>query len=132
MGARPQEPQAPGDLAQRLTRVGLALGESLRLRAALFGLELREELQHRKRWWITLTVALVWLHLALVLATVLVAAAFWDSYRLVALGALTGLYLAGGLAALWRCRRLAAARPPLLAATLTELKQDLAGLGWPQ
>ncbi|HJV61369.1 MAG TPA: phage holin family protein [Albitalea sp.] len=44
--------------------------------------------------------------------------------RLVALGALSAVFLAGTAACLWRWQRLAAARPRLLQATLAELDKD--------
>jgi uncharacterized membrane protein YqjE len=78
------------------------------------------------------SVAAVLLHMALVVLTVLVAAAFWETHRLTAVGAIAALYLACGIAALAAFLRQAAAAPAPFAATRGELERDLAQMRAPR
>ncbi len=71
-----------------------------------------------------LFVALFCLGVGVVLLAILVAVVFWDSHRLLALAGLTGLFLAGGVAALGVARHKLRTRPRLFAASLAELSRD--------
>lgn len=62
--------------------------------------------------------------MALIVATALVVAAFWDEHRLAALGIVTGLYLVGALASHAVATRALRAKPRLFDATLTVLEGD--------
>jgi uncharacterized membrane protein YqjE len=132
MGARPSlapaEPAARG-LLDALRAIGSTLNEMVRVRGSLFAVELREEVQRRKEMLALAVVGVVCLHLALVLLTLLVAVVFWDTYRIAAIGAMTGIYLACGAIAFAKLRSRIAASPDPFAATLGELERDLADLG---
>jgi uncharacterized membrane protein YqjE len=123
---------ASGGLLEALRAMGGTLNEVVRVRGELFALELREEMQRRKRMLVLATLGVVFLHTALLLLTLLVAVAYWDTYRLGAIAAMGALYLACGAAALLRLRLEAAASPAPFAATLGELDEDLAQLRSPQ
>jgi uncharacterized membrane protein YqjE len=132
MGARPPEQPAPGGLLNALRAIGATLNEIVRVRGALIGVELREEIERRKHMLVLAVLGAVFLHMALLLVTLLVAVVFWDTYRVAAVGAMTALYLACGAAALIRLRVEAAASPAPFAASLRELDQDLAEWRVPQ
>lgn len=128
MGARPPGVAESSGLQDALRAAGATLNELLRVRAALFAVELREEIERRKHLLVLAVLGAVFIHMALVLFTLLVAVAFWDTHRIGAIGALAVLYLACGAAAFVRLRVGAAASPAPFAATLCELGQDLAQL----
>ena len=123
--------QAPRGLLDALRVMGGTLNEILQTRAALFSVELREEIERRKRMLALAAVGFAFLHTALLLATLLVTVLFWDSHRIAAIGAMTVLYLGCGAFAVKRLRDEAAASPAPFAATLGELEQDLATMRAP-
>lgn len=108
--------------------MGAELGEFARVRGALFGVELREEIERRKRLLVVAVLAATLLHMALLLLSFAVAVAFWDTHRIPALFAMAALYAACGAAALVWIRLTAAGNPPAFAATRDELLRDLAQL----
>ena len=132
MGARPSlapaEPAARG-LLDALRSIGSTLNEMVRVRGSLFAVELREEVQRRKQMLALAVVGVVCLHIALLLLTLLVVVIFWDTYRIAALGTMTGIYLVCGATAFAKLRSRIAASPDPFAATLGELDRDLADLG---
>jgi uncharacterized membrane protein YqjE len=132
MSARPAGPPAAHGLLEALRAIGTTLGEIVRVRGALFGIELRDEVQRRKRMLVLAAAAAMLLHLALILATVFVAVAFWDTYRLSAIGAMAAFYLACGAGVLLRLRADAAASPAPFAATVGELERDFADFRTPR
>ena len=117
--------QATGGFLDSLRAMGRTAAETLHIRGELFAVELREELARRRMHLLLAAVAFGFLHTALLLATLLVAAAFWDTHRLAALGGMTLLYLACGLGAVLRLRQVIATSPGPFAASLAELDQDL-------
>lgn len=121
-------PAASPGLLDRLRAIGATLDETLRIRGALFVVELREEVQRRKDTLVLAVVAGVLLHAAFLLATVLAAVLFWDTHRVAAIAAMMALYTAAGIAILVRLRASAATRPDPFAETLRELDRDLAAL----
>lgn len=132
MNARPAAAApASGGLLGALRAIGTTLNEVLRIRGALFAVELREEVERRKRLVVLAAVGFAFLHTALLLLTLFVAVIFWDTHRVAAIGAMAVLYLGCGAAALARFRLEAAASPPPFAATLAELEHDLEPLRAP-
>jgi len=117
----------PGVL-EALKAIGATLEDTVRLRGALFALELREELERRKSRLVLAVAAGVLLHMAFVLATALVVVALWDTHRVAAIAAMAALYLAGGGALLLFIRAKAAASPDPFAGTLRGLDCDAATL----
>jgi uncharacterized membrane protein YqjE len=131
MDMRPPPVPATGVVAA-LRALGGTLNEVVRVRGALFAVELAEEVERRKHQVLLGAIGAAFLHMALVLISVLVAAVFWDTHRIAALATMAILYMAFGYAALARLRADNAASPPPFAASLAELNQDLAGLRDPQ
>lgn len=129
MNARHPEAPAAGGLVDALRAVAATLNEIVRVRGALFALELREEVVRRKRMLVLAVIAIGCLHMALLVLTLFVAVVFWDTHRIGAIGAMAALYLACGAAALARLRVEARASPAPFAATLGEIGRDLAEFG---
>jgi uncharacterized membrane protein YqjE len=127
MSARAES--APGGLADALRTMGATLGAIARVRGALFGVELAEEIERRKRMVVLAVLAAAFLHMALLLATLFVAVVFWDTHRIAAVGGMSALYLCCGAVALARMRAAAASSPTPFAATRAEIDRDLADLG---
>ncbi len=73
--------------------------------------------------------SLVFLALGLVMFSFLIVAAFWDSYRLHAVGGLAAFYLLLGFVTAAVIRQQQRQRPRLFAATLAELHKDRRQLG---
>ena len=119
---------ASGGFGPALRALAGTLHEAVRVRGALLRVELREEIERRKHMLLLAALAFALLHMAFLLLNVLVVAAFWDTHRIGAIGALLAFHLAFGLAVLARLRATAAASPAPFAATLGELGRDLAQL----
>ncbi|ERS88816.1 hypothetical protein Q671_07825 [Halomonas sp. PBN3] len=105
---------------KRLLGSLLATGET-RLRLAV--LELEEERARLVGLLLLAGLALILLLLGIGVLTTLVIVAFWDSYRLTAIGVSAGVLLGGGLLLCLRVLQLARRRT-LLASTLRHLATD--------
>ena len=93
-------------------------------RLELLSTDLEEDRVHWTSLLVLALAALFCLGIGVVLATMLVVVAFWDTHRLLVLGVLAGSFLAAGLAA-WRYAvHKARAKPRLFAASLSELSKD--------
>lgn len=126
MSASLPAPPATRGLLDALRALGVTLGETLHVRGALLALEVRDEIDRRQAMLVLAGLGVAFVHLALLLAALLVVAIFWDTHRIAALGTVTVLYLACGAVALIALRaRLAASADPF-AASLGELERDLA------
>jgi uncharacterized membrane protein YqjE len=68
--------------------------------------------------------ALLCLGIGVVLATILLVVAFWDTHRLLVLGALAGFFLAVGMAVWVFAMYKARTKPRLFAVSLSELFKD--------
>ena len=93
-------------------------------RVELLSTELEEQ-------WIWLSSMLVWALIALfcagagiVLATLFVVLALWDTHRLLALGIPALIFLLGSMLAWLVVRSKGKAKPPLFSASLAELSKD--------
>ncbi len=113
-----------GGLSGALARLGESSLEFARTRIQLAALELAEEHERRKDQVLSIGVAAIAFAFALLAASALAVAYFWDTYRLAALAGVTILYALIGVGALWRLdvQRRTAPRP--FAATLAELERD--------
>jgi len=86
---------------------------------------LREEIERSKRRLLLAACAAALLHFAALLAIVLVAVIFWDTYRVASIAAMAIACLVGAAAFLWTLRVELAAKPAAFAASLAELEQDM-------
>ena len=97
-------------------------------RGELALIELSEARERAARWLAFALLAAVLLLAALLVAALWVVSIYWDAHRSEAIAAVAVLYgVLGGTLATWLAARLRAA-PPLLHATLAELKQDCEAL----
>ncbi|MDD4881736.1 MAG: phage holin family protein [Gallionellaceae bacterium] len=119
--------QATGEskgLLASLTALAATLVAMAHTRLDLLSTDLEEEREHFIAQLALALVALFCLGVGVVLGTILLVVAFWDTQRLLVLGVLTGLFLAVGVAA-WRYSlHKARTKPRLFAASLTELLKD--------
>ena len=128
MSALPLARPGAEGLLDALRAIGATLEETLRIRGALFAVELREEIERRKAQLLVALAAVALLHTAFLLATALVTALFWDTHRTAAMASMAALYLLGGSILLVHLRAKAAAAPDPFGETLRELARDLATL----
>ena len=99
-----------------------------RTRLELAAIELQEGAQRLFGYlaWAVAAAVLGLFALGLVILFVLVL--FWDTHRLAAVGGMAVLFILGTLFAVMKLRAGLAARPPMLPATLAELRKDAAAL----
>lgn len=90
----------------------------------LLSADLEEEREHLFSLLALTLAALFCLGVGVVLATILLVVAFWDTYRLLVLGSLAGLFLAVGFAIWAFAMHKARTKPRLFAASLLELFKD--------
>ena len=109
-------------------RIGANVLDLARTRLELAAIELQESTRRLLGYlaWGVAAAVLALFALALVVLFVLVL--FWDTHRLVAVGGMAVLFILGTLFAAAKLRAGLAARPPLLPATLAELRKDAAAL----
>lgn len=125
---RAQPPEIHG-VMDALRAFGATLHEMAQVRGTLLAVELREEIERRKSMVILVVVGIALAHMALLLLSLLVTVAFWDTHRIGAIAAMASLYLGGGALCFARLRRALIASPAPFAASRRELAEDLAQLG---
>ena len=116
---------APGGLVEALRIFAGTFREIAGVRGALLAVEWQEEVERIKRRLLLTASAALFLHTAFLLCTLFIVVAFWDSYRLTALGVLACIHLALGALTIRRLRLEAAAFPAPFAATREEFARDL-------
>lgn len=111
-------------LLESLTTLAATLVAIAHTRLALLSTDLEEEREHFISLLVLALAALFFLGVGVLLATLLLVVAFWDTYRLPLLGVLTGLFLAAGIAA-WRIAlHKVRSKPRFFAASMAELLKD--------
>jgi uncharacterized membrane protein YqjE len=90
----------------------------------LVGVEIQQEKERVAELAVLGACALVLFGMALLLVTLLIVAALWDSYRLFAIGGLAVVYFALGAYAVASIRRKLDAHPNPFAGTAAELDKD--------
>ncbi|MEQ1603159.1 MAG: phage holin family protein [Methylophilaceae bacterium] len=111
-------------LLESLTTFAATLVAVAHTRLELLSTELEEEREHLLSLLILTLVALFCLSISVVLASILLVAAFWESHRLLVLAALTGVFLTVAIGSWVLLIRKAKAKPRLFAASLSELLKD--------
>ena len=111
-------------IAAAIRALGANLLELVRTRLELASIELQEGTQRLFGYLALAAMAAVLGLFALALAVLFVLVLFWDTHRLLAVGAMTVLFALGCAFALARLRSRLASRKPLLGATLSELRKD--------
>ena len=100
----------------------------LRTRLELATVEFTEERERAKDMLLLLLCTMLVALFALLFASVFVIAYFWDTYRLTAVGAVTGFYLVLAVIFLIRLRQRMERRHAPFAATLSQLEEDAEAL----
>jgi uncharacterized membrane protein YqjE len=103
----------------------------LQTRLEIFASEIDEGRARLARIAVLAAVAAFCLGLAVVLLVFFLVVLFWDSDRLLAIGVLTGVFAAAGIAACLVLRLEIGRRPKFLSATLEELRKDAKKLETP-
>lgn len=111
-------------LLESLRNLGKTFLAVLQTRLEIFASEIDEQGALLARIAVLAAVAALCLGLAVILVVLFVAVLFWDTNRLLAIGAMAGIFAAGGIIAGLMLRSAIARRPKLLAATLAELRKD--------
>jgi uncharacterized membrane protein YqjE len=115
---------ASGGLFQSLKTLSTSLVGIVHTRLDLLSTDIAEE---RERLITRLKLVLAagfCLGMGVLLLAFLIVAAFWDTHRLLALGGLTGFFLAAGAGVAWLAMHKARTRPRLFEASLAELAKD--------
>jgi uncharacterized membrane protein YqjE len=115
--------RAPGLLAS-LQRLLASSAEVLRTRVEILSTELEEEGVRVRELFLLEQVSLFFLGLGLLLVTLFVVLAFWETHRLPVLAGFAVLYLAIGTTTVLVMRHKLRTRPRLFSATLSELGKD--------
>ena len=111
-------------LLASLTALAATLVAIAHTRLDLLSLDLEEEREHLLSLLALSLSALFFLGIGVLLATLLVMVAFWETYRLPVLAVLTGMFLAAGITT-WRIAlHKAKTKPRLFAASMSELLKD--------
>ena len=116
-------------LLESLTTLAATLVAIAHTRLDLLAADVEEEREHVFSLLVMALAALFCLGVGVVLATILLVVAFWDTHRLLVLGLLAGLFLAAGMAACAFAMHKARTKPRLFAASLSELLKDRQQLG---
>lgn len=111
-----------------ISRIGATLVAMVHTRLELAAVEVQEEAQRLAGYLVSLLLAVFLLSSAILFAALFVVVLFWDSYRLLAVGGMTLLLAGGGVLLLARVKAGFQNRPPLLSATLAELRKDVDAL----
>ena len=113
-----------GGLLASLRRAGSSLVEIVYTRLELLVTEIEEERARIARALWLAAISAFCLATGTVLVVAFIVVLFWDTHRLLAIGVLAGVFLAGGLMTLSSLRRLVADRKQLFAQSLAELRTD--------
>ena len=115
-------------LGNAFSALGASALAMLRTRLELATVEFTEERERAKDMLLLLLCTMLVALFALLFASVFVIAYFWDTYRLTAVGAVTGFYLVLAVIFLIRLRQRMERRHAPFAATLSQLEEDAEAL----
>lgn len=111
-------------LLESLTVLAATLVAIAHTRLELLSSDLEEAREHLFLQQVLVLAALFFLGVGVVLAAILLVAAFWDTHRLLVLGSLAGFFLAAGAAVWLYAMHKARTRPRVFSASLSELFKD--------
>jgi uncharacterized membrane protein YqjE len=119
-----ETPSESRGLFDSLKGLAASLVGIVQTRLDLLSIELEENRERLLSLLVLMLVALFCLGVGVVLAAILIVVVFWDSNRLLVLGLLAGIFLAGGATAWGLVLYKIKTKPRLFAATLNELAKD--------
>jgi uncharacterized membrane protein YqjE len=120
---------AAGGLFESLKALSASLIGIVHTRLELLSTDIAEERTHLTAFLVLVLVSLFCLGVGVLLLAILIAVVFWESHRLVALGGLTGFFLAAGAGVGWLAMHKVRTKPRLFEASLAELSKDRQQLG---
>lgn len=120
----PTSEESGAGIVQALRNLAATLVALLRTRIDLLATEIEEERVRLFQALFLSAGALFFLGLGVLLLSLLIVAAFWDSYRIAAIVVLAAIYLAVGVAMAIGARNRLYARSRLFSASLDELDKD--------
>jgi len=121
-------PDEPAGLAARVQAVLAGLIEIVATRIELAGSDIELQLERLRSAALLALAGLLLLALALIFGSAFVIVIFWETYRLAAIGGVTLVYAAAGIACLLVARRRMRDSPKPFEATIAELQHDLSRL----
>ena len=117
-------PGASKGLFESLKGLAATLVAIAHTRLNLLSTDMEENRERLLLLLVTIQIALFCLGVGVVLMAILIVVTFWDSNRLLVLGGLAGIFLAGGAAAWGFALHKIRTKPRLFAASLGELSKD--------
>lgn len=105
-------------------RILASLLGTLRVRLALAGIELQEEIDHVVRAIAMALAGTLLLCIGFTFAAIAFIAALWENHRVLALAGFALLFAGGGAGLLWRLMRVSRDRPPMFAETVAQFEED--------
>lgn len=119
-----ETPGGSRGLLDSLTTLAATLVAIVHTRLDLLSTDLEEGREHLLSLLVLALAGLFFIGVGVVLAAILLVAAFWDTHRLLALGTLAGFFLAVGIGAWGFAMHKARTKPRLFAASMSELLKD--------
>jgi len=116
-------PRPPG-LVDSLSRLGRSALGLARTRLEILGTEFEEERIRFAQLALAVAAIAFCLQMAVLLFVIFLVVFFWDTHRLVTLGAFAAFFLAAGVAGVLVLKRHLARRPKMFASSLGELVKD--------
>jgi len=116
-------PRPPG-LVDSLSRLGRTALGVLRTRLEILGTEIEEERIRFARLALAVAAIAFCLQMAVLLFVIFLVVFFWDTHRLVTLGAFAAFFLAAGVVGILVLKRRLARRPKMFASSLGEFLKD--------
>ena len=115
---------ASGGLFESLKTLSVSLVSIVQTRLELLSTDVAEEREQLTTFLVLVLVALGCLGVGVVLLTVLIVVAFWETHRFLALAGLTGFFLTAGVGLGWFAMHRVRTKPRLFEASLAELSKD--------
>jgi uncharacterized membrane protein YqjE len=106
-------------------RIGATAVAMVHTRLELAAVEMQEEAKRFAGYLVSMLMATFLLACSVLLAALFVIVLFWDSYRLLAVGGMAALFALAGVVLMMKVRASFESRPPMLSATLAELRNDV-------
>ncbi|MBU2642255.1 MAG: phage holin family protein [Thiobacillus sp.] len=113
-----------GGLFESLKNLSVSLVGIVQTRLELLSVDIAEERVHQTALIVLALLALFCFGVGVVLLSILIVVAFWESHRLAALGGLAGIFLATGAGVVWFALHKIRTKPKLFQASLAELAKD--------
>ena len=115
---------ASGGLFDSLRTLSVSLVGIVHTRLELLSVDMAEEREHFTSMLVLGLVALFCFGVGIVLLSILIVVALWESHWLLALAGMSGFFLAAGAGVVWFAMHKIRTKPRLFEASLTELVKD--------